>query len=132
MEYIDGFIATSRAWKLRAVLEMLVHDPSLVTNEMVEDVLRFKRLDGVEAALNRIASAAFAGGQQSLQLTGRLGEIKAPVQVVWGAEDRILPASHGQGLPDSVKVTVLEGAGHLVHMEKANEVNELIQRFVVP
>lgn len=127
MEYIDGFIGTSRARKLRPVLEMLVHDPALVTNDMVEDVLRYKRLDGVEAALNRIASACFAGGQQALQLTGRLGELRVPAQVIWGKEDRILPVAHAQGLPAGIKVTVLEGAGHLVHMEKAHEVNELIE-----
>lgn len=129
MEYIDGFIQTSRARKLKPVLEMLVHDPALVTNDMVEDVLKFKRLDGVDTALNRIASAAFAGGQQALQLTGRLGEIKAPVQVIWGKEDRILPAAHSEGLPSRIEVTVLEAAGHLVHMEKAHEVNDLIGRI---
>jgi pyruvate dehydrogenase E2 component (dihydrolipoamide acetyltransferase) len=130
MEYIDGFIQTSRARKLKPILEMLVHDPALVTNDMVEDVLKYKRLDGVDTALNRIASACFAGGRQSLQLTPRLGEIKAPVQVVWGREDRILPVRHSEGLPGSVKVAVLDEAGHLVHMEKAAEVNGLIERAV--
>ncbi len=130
MEYIDGFIATSRARKLRAVLEMLVHDRSLVTNDMFEDVLKFKRLDGAEAALRKIRDAAFAGGRQALQLTGRLGDVKVPVQVIWGKEDRVLPASHGQGLPGNVKVTVLDATGHLVHMEKAQEVNEQVERFV--
>ena len=76
MEYIDGFITTSRARKLKSVLEMLVCNPDLVTNEMVEDVLKYKRLDGVDAALNTVASACFAGGRQSLQLTSRLGEIQ--------------------------------------------------------
>ena len=78
---------------------MLVFDPALVTSDMVEDVLKYKRLDGVEAALNKIAAASFAGGRQSLQLTGRLGEIKVPLQVIWGREDRILPAGHAEALP---------------------------------
>ena len=130
MEYIDGFMTTSRARKLKSVLEMLVCNPDLVTNEMVEDVLKYKRLDGVDAALNQVASACFAGGHQSLELTARLGEIKAPIRVVWGREDRILPVSHSQGLPASVQVTVIDGAGHLVHMEKAAEVNELIKAQV--
>ena len=131
MEYIDGFMTTSRARKLKSVLEMLVCNPDLVTNEMVEDVLKYKRLDGVDAALNQVASACFAGGHQSLELTARLGEIKAPIRVVWGREDRILPVSHSQGLPAAVQVTVIDGAGHLVHMEKAAEVNELIKAQVV-
>ena len=52
MEYIDGFIGSSRGRKLKSVLEMLVYDPALVTGDMVEDVLKYKRLDGVDAALN--------------------------------------------------------------------------------
>jgi pyruvate dehydrogenase E2 component (dihydrolipoamide acetyltransferase) len=130
MEYIDGFMTTSRARKLRPILEMLVADPALVTNEMVEDVLKFKRLDGVEAALNKIASATFAGGRQALQLTDKLDALQVPVQVIWGAQDRIVPARHGEGLPAAIKVTLLADAGHLAHMEKANEVNELIKAFI--
>ena len=38
---------------------MLVYDPALVTGDMVEDVLKYKRLDGVDAALNKIAGADF-------------------------------------------------------------------------
>ena len=129
MEYIDGFMTTGRARKLRPILEMLVADPKLVTNEMVEDVLKFKRLDGVDAALNKIATACFAGGRQALQLTPKLGGLKVPVQVVWGEQDRIVPASHGNGLPAAIKVTRFADAGHLTHMEKSNEVNELIRSF---
>lgn len=128
--YIDGFLAANRARKLRPVLEMLVHDPKLVTAEMVETVLKARRMDGAEAALNAIANACFAGGRQQLVLTGRLGELQVPTQVIWGAQDGILPVAHSRGLPASIPVTVLEGAGHLVHMEKASEVNALIERLV--
>jgi pyruvate dehydrogenase E2 component (dihydrolipoamide acetyltransferase) len=130
MEYIDGFMSTNRARKLRPILEMLVADPKLVTSEMVEDVLKFKRLDGVEAALNRMATACFAGGRQALQLTPRMGELKVPVQVLWGEQDRIIPARHAQGLPSSIKVTIYPDAGHLTHMEKSAEVNERIRELV--
>ena len=127
MDYIDGFMQARRRKQLQPVLEMLVADPEMVSREMIEDVLKFKRLDGAEAALNRIADDTFAGGRQALQQTGRLGEIGAPVQVIWGRQDRIIPASHAEGLPSSIRVHVLDGAGHMVHMEKAAEVNDLIR-----
>jgi len=126
MEYIDGFIGASRAKKLKPVLEMLVANPDLVTRDMVEDVLKFKRMDGVADALNAISTAAFAGGRQTLSLAPRLGELKVPAQIIWGRKDRVLPSSQAEAAPTSVKVTVLDDAGHLVHMEKAAEVNELI------
>jgi pyruvate dehydrogenase E2 component (dihydrolipoamide acetyltransferase) len=130
MAYIDGFMQAKRRKQLQPVLEMLVADPAMVSREMIEEVLRYKRLDGVEAALNRIARDTFAGGRQALELTGRLGELTVPVQVIWGKEDRILPVSHAKGLPASLPVTVLDGAGHMVHMEKAAEVNQKLLAFI--
>ena len=75
-------------------------------------------------------SDAFAGGRQALELTGRLGELSVPVQVIWGRKDQILPVSHAEGLPAAVPVTVLDDAGHLAHMEKAAEVNQKIRAFI--
>jgi pyruvate dehydrogenase E2 component (dihydrolipoamide acetyltransferase) len=130
MAYIDGFMQAKRRKQLEPVLAMLVADPDMVSREMIEDVLKFKRLDGVEAALNRIIDDNFAGGRQALDLTSRLGDLAVPVQVIWGRQDQIIPASHAEGLPASVLMHVFDDAGHMVHMEKAAEVNDLLKRFV--
>jgi pyruvate dehydrogenase E2 component (dihydrolipoamide acetyltransferase) len=126
MEYINGFIETSRAKKLEPILQMLVANPALVTREMIEDVLKFKRLDGVEAALKTLRDGVFPGGRQGLVMKDQLGGLKVPVQVIWGEQDRIVPAKHREGLPGSIKVTTFPDAGHLAHMEKSAEVNRLI------
>jgi len=128
-DFIDGFISQSRARKLRPYLEMLVANPDLVTAEMVEEVLKFKRLDGAMAALQAIAEANFAGDTQRVSLRQRLGDIQAPVQIVWGESDRVLPARHAEALPPHIQVTTIANAGHIVHMEKAPEVNALIRRL---
>jgi pyruvate dehydrogenase E2 component (dihydrolipoamide acetyltransferase) len=125
--FIEGFIGESRARKLRPIIEMLVADPAAVTADMVEEVLKFKRLDGAVAALRAVADANFAGGVQQVSLRDRLGELRVPTRVVWGEADRILPASHAEGLPASIAVAAIPGAGHIVHMEKAAEVNSLIK-----
>jgi pyruvate dehydrogenase E2 component (dihydrolipoamide acetyltransferase) len=124
--FIAGFIAETRARKLRPVLEMLVADPRMVTADMVEEVLRFKRLDGAVAALGAIAAASFPGGAQGFSVRERLAGLAIPVQVLWGEEDRILPAAQAEGLPGNVRITRIAGAGHLPHMEKAAEVNAAI------
>jgi pyruvate dehydrogenase E2 component (dihydrolipoamide acetyltransferase) len=125
-EFIEGFIAESRARKLRPYLEMLVANPAMVTADMVEEVLKYKRLDGALAALQSIAAANFSGNSQSLSLRDRLAEIKAPIQIIWGETDRILPAKHAEGLPIHIQLRTIPGAGHIVHMEKATEVNKMI------
>jgi pyruvate dehydrogenase E2 component (dihydrolipoamide acetyltransferase) len=99
----------------------------MVSADMVEDVLKFKRLDGATAALGAIAQANFDGGTQKSSLRDRLGDVTAPVHVVWGEADRILPAIHAEGLPASVAVTRIPGAGHIAHMEKASEINSIIK-----
>jgi pyruvate dehydrogenase E2 component (dihydrolipoamide acetyltransferase) len=92
--------------------------------------LRYKRLDGVSAALAQIAEAWFAGGRQSLDLTDRIATLAIPVQLIWGREDRIIPVAHAEGLASRLPVHILDQAGHLPHMEKAGEVNRLLKSFI--
>ncbi len=130
MDYIDGFIEQKRSRKLRAVMELLVADPGAITAEMVEDVIKFKRVDGVGPALATLRDGLMPGGQQGADLRAALSTLTAPVQVVWGRQDRILPAGHADGLPDNVIVTIYDDAGHMPHMERAAGVNDLIVGIV--
>jgi pyruvate dehydrogenase E2 component (dihydrolipoamide acetyltransferase) len=58
-----------------------------------------------------------------------MDRIKVPIQAIWGAEDRIVPPAHASVIPEGHR-HVLGGAGHMVHMEKAGEVNRLISDFL--
>ena len=128
--FIDGFVRASRRREAVEVLSMLVHDPALVSRTMVEDVLRYKRIDGVTAALERIASAWFGDGRQSLELAGKIADLKLPVQIIWGRDDRIIPVSQAEALSTRLPVHILEETGHLPHMEKAGEVIRLVKRLI--
>ena len=46
--------------------------------------------------------------------------------MIWGAEDRIVPATHADGLPSAVALHRLDGVGHMAHMEAAGEVSRLL------
>jgi pyruvate dehydrogenase E2 component (dihydrolipoamide acetyltransferase) len=111
-EYIDGFIAAESRRELKPILQLLFADESLVTRSLVDDVLKYKRIDGVKEALTTIAGAAFVDAP----------EVDVPVLTIWGAEDRIIPPGADAHL--------IEGAGHSPHMEAAGEVNRLIERFL--
>lgn len=131
MDYINGFIEEKRAKKLKPVLELLVADPSLISKDMVEDVLKYKRLDGVEAALKALRDGCMPGGQQAGHLRDRLDSLAVPVQVIAGKADKIIPVGHSEGLPASIKTTIFDDAGHMPHMEKAAEVNALIRSQLI-
>jgi pyruvate dehydrogenase E2 component (dihydrolipoamide acetyltransferase) len=130
MEFINGFIEANRRKKMEPVLRLLVANPDLVTTEMVEDVLKYKRLDGVDAALKKLREGLFPGGRQGSVLRDEIAAIRRPVQVIWGRQDRIIPANQAEGLPAQVKISVFDDAGHLAHMEKAGDVNALIDEQV--
>jgi pyruvate dehydrogenase E2 component (dihydrolipoamide acetyltransferase) len=129
-DYIDGFVAAERRRELKGVLELLFADQGLVSRKLVDDVLRYKRLDGVQEALGTVAGAMYPSGRQTTVLAGELDRLRAPVLVVWGGQDAVLPAAHAQALAGRGRVEVLDGAGHSPHMEAANDVNRLVGGFL--
>jgi pyruvate dehydrogenase E2 component (dihydrolipoamide acetyltransferase) len=126
-DYIEGFIAARTRRELKPVLQLLFADPGLVTRQLTDEVLRYKRLDGVEEALRALQASLFPDGRQARVLAG---ELKAPLLVVWGAEDQVLPAAHAEAAPPGARVEILADAGHSPHMESAGEVNRLLADFL--
>jgi pyruvate dehydrogenase E2 component (dihydrolipoamide acetyltransferase) len=123
--YLRGVATTNSRKELKALAARLFADERLVTRQLVEDLLRFKRLDGVRAALESILAAFIEGDQQRVILREKIGGLNKPIRVIWGEKDRIVPASHAS-LPEA-DVHILSNAGHMVHMEAANEVNRLLR-----
>ena len=111
---------------LEPQLAKLFADPALVTRQLVEDIVKYKRLEGVQETLRKIAASAFDGDRQRVGYRDRLAELAPRALVIWGAEDRIIPAAHAQGLHGDIRVHVLEGKGHMVQMEAALEVSRLL------
>ncbi|MBB2911987.1 pyruvate dehydrogenase E2 component (dihydrolipoamide acetyltransferase) [Streptosporangium becharense] len=128
--YIDGFVGAGSRRELKPVLQRLFADQGLVTRQLVDDVLKYKRLDGVGASLRLLADELFPGGAQRHVLAGDVGALGLPVLVVWGDRDQVVPPSHAANAPAGARVSVLEGAGHSPHMERANDVNRLLEGFL--
>jgi pyruvate dehydrogenase E2 component (dihydrolipoamide acetyltransferase) len=128
--FVDGFVRASRRREAMEVLSLLVHDRALLSRTMVEDVLRYKRLDGVPEALAAFAEEWFPGGRQRVDLSDTVAALKLPVQIIWGREDRIIPVARAEALASRLPVHIFEQTGHLPHMEKAGEVNRLIKRLI--
>lgn len=68
-------------------------------------------------------------------LSSAIDELPNPTLVVHGADDRVVPVSNARSLADKLpdaRLRVFEGAGHLVFVERADEVNEEILEFLAP
>ena len=129
-DYLDGFVAAKDRRALKPLLTQLFSDENLVTRQLVDDMLKYKRLEGVDAALASIARAAFKDGKQQSVLRGAIERLGKPVLVIWGGNDRIIPSSHVPASGGLVQTQVLADRGHMVQMEAGNEVNRLIERFL--
>ncbi len=127
--YIREFVSATSRNELRPQLEKLFADSKLITRQLVDDALKYKRLDGVESALRTITSQFCPADAQSVILREQVIQMRMPVLVLWGSEDRILPVSHASNLPKHVRAEILPGYGHMVQMEGASKVNMLIREF---
>ena len=130
MAFIDGFITADRRKTLEPVLQMLVHDKGLISRQMVEGIIRFKRLDGAVAGLTTIARASFDHGAQKDNLRSVLEGFTGPAHVIWGEDDEILSPKDAQNLPAHIGVTLLPQTGHMPQMEKSADVNARLAEAV--
>jgi len=64
---------------------------------------------------------------------GRLGEIALPTLVICGSEDRLTPPKYAAYLRDHIpnaQLVLVEGAGHMVMVERPEEVTRAIRGFL--
>ena len=125
IDYINGFVNASSRRDLKPVVEQLFANPALVTRQLVDDLLKYKRLDGVTETLRALATSVFPGGTQG----ARLAPGRVPALVIWGKEDRIIPSTHAVAAAGA-RIEVIDGAGHMVQMEQAGKVNTLIRAHI--
>ncbi len=125
--YIQGFIDGQSRREIKRIVEMLFFDKTLVSREMVDNILRYKRLDGVDKALREIAGHVFPQGRQAYDFSDWLkGASALPVTVIWGAADEVASADHLDGLGEHVDIHIIADAGHMPQMEAAGKVNQLL------
>lgn len=125
-EFVDGFVAGSSRRELKAVLRLLFADENMVSRQLVEEVLRYKRLEGVPEALAALRDAFFPDGRQAIQTTAELETVRAPLVVIWGAEDQVLPSRQASVGHGSARVEIVDAAGHSPHIEDAAAVNRIL------
>lgn len=125
-DYLDAFLAARRARDLRAPAALLFANADLVSRDMLETLLKAKRLDGAEAALRAISEGLKGADPAYAALPGRLAQVRAPITVIASRADRIVGAPDPTGFPPQTVVHWVEGAGHMPHLEQPGEVARLL------
>lgn len=66
-------------------------------------------------------------------MQARLGEIRVPTLIVWGANDRIIPPEYAEAFHRGIagsRLVVIERCGHVPMLERPDEVNQAIADFL--
>ena len=129
-DYLYGVVQAARRKELKSHLQDLFADPNRVTRQMTDDLLRYKRLDGVQPALSLLLEHFLSGQEQANVWRDKLAGLELPTLVMWGEQDSIIPATHSLDLPDHFEVARYANCGHMVQMEMASAVNQRITEFL--
>jgi pimeloyl-ACP methyl ester carboxylesterase len=107
------------------------HDPSVF--ERVYGSISTDQLEAWDIAREMCFRTAWKPYMYSQGLPHLLGGVQTPALVVWGDDDRIVPRStadaYVRALP-SARLEIVPDCGHLVDMEKPDELARLVSAFV--
>ncbi|CAB3762613.1 acetoin dehydrogenase dihydrolipoyllysine-residue acetyltransferase subunit [Paraburkholderia humisilvae] len=128
--FMRGITQASRRASFAAWLKELFADPSQLDDVFVATAEQQLADAEVRARLAALADTFFPDGAQSLDLRGVLAALTVPVRVIWGLQDRILPARHAEGLPGRVAVHRFARVGHLPQLEARDEVAVIVAQNI--
>ena len=132
---LGGLLESSRIGGTRFMLYNVFHDQSFVTEELLDEFHRSRKMPGAkEAVVKSIRSGVnLLGVRKEYVLLDELHRLRAPLMLVWDAQDQILPVSHAyrvlEAVPDA-RLHVFDDCGHWPHMEKAQAFNSLVMEFM--
>ena len=123
-DYLDAFVSARRARDLREPVRLLFSNEDFVTRDILEDLIRAKRIDGAPEALTLLKDNLKGGDPDYLGMSAKLELVVAPITLIVGAADKIVGTS---AIDRAVKSLVLEGVGHMPHLERSTEIVDALQ-----
>lgn len=139
---LDGLILIGTGSRLRVLPSIL---ESFREGKVPENLASFLYREGtpeivLKAAredMGKAGPAVFYADMTAcdrFDVSGRLGEIDIPALVITGEKDMMTPLKYGKYLRDNLKNAVLEvveDSGHMLMLERPDDINSLIQDFIV-
>jgi pimeloyl-ACP methyl ester carboxylesterase len=114
--------------QLDALFHLLVPNPPRAPDFVARDMVRISNKNAwvIQRALNTMWTRENA-------TDALLPQLKMPVLLVWGDQDRIFPLIQGQKMHQLIpqsKLDVIPGCGHLAHVQCADRIGPLMQNFL--
>jgi pimeloyl-ACP methyl ester carboxylesterase len=117
----------------RGLLELFFEDRRFILERGIDEMNAARLSPGADTAVKAIAAAAFAREGQRVVFLERLGDLEAPVLLVWGELDRVIPARHALSAAESLGapwLEIIEGVGHVPQIEAAPALVSVLKRWL--
>ncbi len=122
LKALEGLVSDGVAWR-----EYLEGSYSLVAPEVRRAVIEEMMLIGPAVMLSDLLCC------DKFDIMDRVHSIKLPALIIGGSEDEMTPVKYARYMADRIAgatQVIIEGATHMVFMEKPGEVNQAIQEFL--
>jgi len=128
-DYLEGFIDARRSRDLKPVVSLLFANQSLVTRDLLEELIRFKRLDGVPDALAAIKDQLLRPETEA-DLSREMSDLICKTLVVASKSDKIVGAPDASLFGEGTRIEWLDSPSHMPHLEEAPHLFEIIEAFL--
>ncbi len=124
--FVRQFAVASEEASIAIWMRELVADASIITPALVKATAKARAETKVTTTLPVVAAKLFPDGAQGASVVDRLQTPAIPTRIVFGGDDRIIPAGHASRVGGRVAVHLYRGVGHLPHFEIRDEIARLL------
>ena len=120
--FVNGMIAADSIPDLEREIAKL--DGGSLSPSYLAELL--SRIRARRPMLRALAASITDRGDQRHSIATDLERVKAPVTVVFGLKDRIIPWQHATQMPDRAAIHFVKNAGHMPHWSAPNLVADVL------
>lgn len=125
--FIKGLISAKSEASIVPWLKLLVADESHLTKPFINATVAQAADTELRDTQEAIGARFFADGTQTFEVRSSIASLAMPVRLIFGTEDRVIPASHAHGLPGKVGVHIFAGCGHMPQIEERAAVLQILK-----
>lgn len=129
-EVLLDFAKAKSAGEVRRALHRMAGVNASISDQAVDALVKQREDPDLHENVAELATALFGSGGQGVLDRAGLERIDCPVNVIWGAEDPVVPVHQSQGLPKRFGVDRIPGAGHMLLEEAPGEVAAAFRRSI--
>ncbi len=113
----------------------MVYDRRFVEEDVVAEMYRYRKRPGAPRALLQFlrVGVGLFGQRRAIGRREELSSLRMPLMVVWGRQDKLVPAAHAEAVLEAVpdaRVHIFDECGHWPQVEHAEQFNSLVAEFL--